>query len=306
LYGSKLTDYAVYLVVRSLVCVVQAVRLETAEKCAVALAWFFCRVVPIRRKVIDGNLQIAFPDWPLERRRQTARAMWEHLFLMVAEIAHASRKIHVTNWRRHVRLVNARPMIAALVDERPCVLVTGHYGNFELSGYVLGMFGFPTYTVARPLDNPHLNRFVNRFRGSRGQHILPKQGSGPEIAEMLAAGGTLALLADQSAGPRGCFVPFFGRPASTHKAIAVFGLHHDAPLVLGYARRRGRPLCYDMGAETVIDPRGLGNASSPVQTLTERFSRGLEAVIRHDPDQYWWIHRRWKETPPVRKARQAA
>ncbi len=303
---SKFTDYAVYLVVRSLVCVVQAVRLETAQKCAAALAWVFCRVVPIRRKVIDGNLQIAFPEWSSERRGRSALAMWEHLFLMVAEIAHASRKIHVTNWRRHVQLVNARPMIAALVDERPCVLVTGHYGNFELSGYVLGMFGFPTYTVARTLDNPHLNRFVNRFRGSRGQHILPKQGSAPEIAEMLSAGGTLAVLADQSAGPRGCFVPFFGRPASTHKAIAVFALHHDAPLVLGYARRRGGPLCYDMGAGTVIDPRDAAEVASPVQFLTEQFSQGLEQIIRRDPDQYWWIHRRWKETPPVRKARQAA
>jgi KDO2-lipid IV(A) lauroyltransferase len=93
-------------------------------------------------------------------------------------------------------------------------------------------------------------------------------------------------------------VPFFGRLASTHKAIAVFALHHQAPLVLGYARRLGRPLYYEMGTAAVIDPRELPAAGVP--ELTARFSQELEAVIRRDPDQYWWIHRRWKEMPPDR------
>ena len=114
-----------------------------------------------------------------------------------------------------------------LYRNRPRVFVSGHYGNFELAGYTLGLFGFPTFTVARTLDNPYLDRFVNHFRALKGQYILPKRGSAQEAAALFEGRGTLGVLADQHAGPKGCWVNFFGRPASTHKAIAVFALTNE-------------------------------------------------------------------------------
>ena len=89
---------------------------------------------------------------------------------------------------------------------------------------MLGILGFPTYTVARTLDNPYLDRFVNRFRAATGQHIIPKNGGYDQIVDVLARGGTMTFLADQYAGPKGCWVEFFGRPASAHKAIAPAGV----------------------------------------------------------------------------------
>ena len=114
-----------------------------------------------------------------------ARRMWEHLFLMAVEMAHAPRKIHWTNWRDYIDLVRKDLLVSMLIDDRPTMLVCGHFGNFELSGYVLALLGFPSSTIARPLDNRHLDRFVNELRESHGQFIIPKNGSA-------AAGGGLA------------------------------------------------------------------------------------------------------------------
>jgi len=89
-----------------------------------------------------------------------------------------------------------------LADERPTVFVSGHFGNFELSSFMMGLFGFPTYAIARRLDNPYLDRFVNQFRSTHGQFILPKDGSAAQVDAVLRAGGVIGLLGDQSAGRR--------------------------------------------------------------------------------------------------------
>jgi len=228
--------------------------------------------------------------------------MWEHLFLMVIEMAHAPRKLYVSTWRKYFRLRNADLLISTLTGERPTVVVAGHYGNFELSGFILGMFGFETFSVARPLDNRFLNRFVNDFRSMHGQHILPKIGSAALVDKYLARGATLAVLGDQSAGRKGMFVNFFGQSASTHKAIALFSLQHNAPLLIGFARRLGKPLHYEMGTEGVADSSDVPTDSDPVRYLTQWFTERLETIIREEPDQYWWVHRRWKDQPRKRKA----
>jgi KDO2-lipid IV(A) lauroyltransferase len=230
--------------------------------------------------------------------------MWEHLFLMLAEIAHFPRKVHDTNWRDYIHFKNEAQMMRLLFSSRPKVFVSGHYGNFELAGYTMGLFGFPTFTVARPLDNPFLDRFVNHFRALKGQYVLPKQGSAQEAADLLEGRGTLGVLGDQHAGPKGCWVDFFGRPASTHKAIAVFALTNDAPLMVGFARRIGKPLHYEMGLETTIDPQTMPAELKEVRALTVWFTERLEEIVRAAPEQYWWVHRRWKDQRP-RKAKKS-
>ncbi|HEV2971071.1 MAG TPA: lysophospholipid acyltransferase family protein [Pirellulales bacterium] len=299
-------DYLAYLVVRVLICVVQGMRIET---CAVVARWLAVLandVIRLRGRVIEENLRLAFPELSENERRRLARRMWEHLFLMVIEIAHAPRKIHDTTWRRYIRFTNQREMMRTLFVDRPKVAVSGHFGNFELAGYTFGLFGFDTYAVARPLDNRFLDRFVRTFRSARGQHILAKNGSAGEIAELLERRRTLSVLADQNAGPKGCWVNFFGRPASTHKAIALFSLSNDAPIMVGFARRLGEPLHFEMGTEFIADPRNLAPAERGVKELTQWFTNCLEQVIRRAPEQYWWVHRRWKDSPPTRGRKQAA
>lgn len=223
-----LMDWLVYALVRVLICIIQSLRIETCHAAARILAYVACDVIRVRYRVIDDNVRHVFTHWTPRQRRQFIRSTWEHLLLMVAEAAHARRKIHETSFRDHVSFVDKPILVGYLLDPRPLVLVTGHYGNFEVAGYVMGMFGFPSSTIARRMDNPYLDRFINQFRGSTGQYILPKQGCAPQVESILRSGGTLSLLGDQHAGPKGCWVDFLGRPASCHKAVALFTLSSGA------------------------------------------------------------------------------
>jgi KDO2-lipid IV(A) lauroyltransferase len=299
-----LTDWLVYLLVRTFIALVQAMRMETCAAIANVLAWVADDVVGLRRKVIDANLRRAFPQLSSDQRRALSRRVWQHLFVMICEIAHAPRKIHRTNWHRYVTIEDRRRLLQYLLDPRPTVLVSGHYGNFELGGFITGLLGFPTFTVARTLDNPHLDAFVNRFRSSHGQFILPKQGSATHIAAVLDAGGALTLLGDQHAGQKACWVDFFGQPASCHKAISLFTLTTGAPMLVVYARRHGRPLHFDVGVAGVADPAVDDGTLATVPALTQWYNHRLEDVIRQTPDQYWWVHRRWKGEPPKRYRKQ--
>lgn len=298
----NVVDYAVYLVVRISVCIVQAMRMETAAAAARWLAWLFARVLRIRRGVVDDNLAHAFPGLSPDERRRLALRMWEHLFLLVVEVAHTPRKIHHTNWRDYLRLGRKDVLVRMLLSDRPLIVVTAHFGNFEVAGVALGLLGFPTFTVARTLDNPYLDRFVNRFRGLSGQFIIPKKGGYDQIVDVMARGGAMTFLADQYAGDKGCWVEFFGRPASAHKAIALLALSHDAPMAVGYCRRLERPLKFEMAVHAVADPRDAAGEAGSVKQLTQWYTARLEEIIRQWPDQYWWLHRRWKDTRRKRKA----
>ena len=300
----RAADYAVYLVVRVVIALVQAVPLETCDHGAGLLATLFDRVLGVRRDVVDENLQRAFPNIAEPERRAMAWQMWRHLFLMAAEIAHTPRKVHRTNWREHSHIVHLEQFVRTLLSGRPLVLISAHYGNFELGGYLMGLFGFPTYTVARKLDNVYLDRFVNDFRGRTGQYILPKHGSREQIQQVLSSGGILTLLGDQAAGDKACWVSFFGQPASTHKAVALFSLGNGAPTMVSFARRLDRPLHYEVGPEAIVDPRDPDFQQGSIPLLTQWYTDHLEQLIRRAPEQYWWLHRRWKGRPPARVARQ--
>lgn len=306
MWRQRIIDYAVYVVVRIFICIAQAIRIETGHQIARSLAWLFCNVLHIRSRVVDDNLAHAFPELSAAERLRLTRRMWEHLFLMVVEIAHTPRKIHETNWRDYVHLTNKRELVECLLDERPVLIVSAHLGNFEVGGYVLGVLGFPTYTVARTLDNPYLDKFVNRFRGGTGQHIIPKNGGFDQITTVLARGDTMTFLADQYAGPKGCWVQFFGRPASAHKAIALLALDNNARLSASGVRRLGRPMLFEMNNYKIIDPHDVGNNVGTIRELTQWYSTQLEELIRRTPDQYWWLHRRWKDTREKKREKQAA
>jgi len=115
----------------------------------------------------------------------------------------------------------------------------------------------------------------------------------------------MALLADQHAGPKGCWVQFFGRPASAHKAIALLSLDHDAPVAVVCCQRRlERPLQFEMRLVAMLDPRDLDSRGDGIRELTQRYTSRLEEMIRTAPEQYWWLHRRWRE-PPAGRRRQA-
>ncbi len=302
----KILDYFVYVAVRILICIVQAMPLETGRTLARACAWLMNDMLHLRADVVDENLTYAFLELSPEERAAMARRMWEHLFLLVLEVAHVPRKIHETNWRKYIRLRDVAPLMRQLISDRPVIVVTGHFGNFELGGYALGILGFPTFTVARNLDNSYLDRYLVSFRAATGQHLIPKNGGYDQIEHVLTNGGTMAFLADQYAGPKGCWVEFFGRPASAYKAISLLALEHDAPVAICYARRLGKPMQFEMVAAAMADPRDARDDVATVRDMTQWYTSQLERAIRTAPEQYWWVHRRWKDTRKKRPGQKAA
>lgn len=297
-FAKPMIDYAGYLGLRAVIAAIQAAPLSVCERGAGVLAWLCAGPLRIRRGVVEENLRTAFPDWDEAQRRRATRRMWRHLFLMVAEIAHTPRKVHRTTWRDWIDLRGERAIVSIMLREGPKVVISAHYGNFELGGYLLGLFGVPTHTIARTLDNPYVDGYVNEFRGRTGQYILPKTGSGDDVQRVLEGGGVLTLLGDQHAGPKGCWVDFFGKPASTHKAVSLFSLTHKAPtVVVGVRRRSDAALRYTVFAADTIDPSAEGFELGTTTLFTEWFTQRLEGVIRGEPTQYWWVHKRWKPKP---------
>jgi len=296
--AARAADLAVYAAVRVVICVIQALPRQTCERGARHLARLVARRVRIRRGVVRDNLRIAFPDWSDRRADATVEAMWEHFLLMVVEIAHADRVIQKTTWRRYLRIPQMEAMVRLLWSDRPKVILSGHYGNFELAAYLFGVFGFRIYSVARELDNPLLDRFVTRFRESRGQRILPKKGSAPDVSLALEANGAIGLLGDQAAGPKACWVEFFGRPASVHKAIGLFAVSSGAPIMVCSATRRRGLFDYDLRIEGTADPALGGPETAGLSEISQWYTGLLERSIRRAPEQYWWVHRRWRGAPP--------
>lgn len=292
---TRLADLAAYVAVRTAICVVQSLPRPACERWARRTAAFLANRLRIRRAVVRDNLATAFPAAPPAERRAIAQGMWEHLLLMVVEIAHANRVIHKTTWRRYLRIHGMEEMVRLLWLERPKVILSGHFGNFELAAYLFGLFGLRIFSVARELDNPLLDRFVTDFRESRGQRILPKKGSAPDVAQVLEENGAIGLLGDQAAGPKDCRVEFFGRPATVHKAIGVFALSAAAPVIVCSATRREGLFQFDLRIEGVADPAAGGAETADLRALSQWYTDLLERAIRRAPAQYWWVHRRWRQ-----------
>ena len=295
--ATRCLDGLVYGAVRVAICVVEALPRPLCERWARGLSGVLANRLRIRRSVVRENLRLAFPEMTPENHRDMAQGMWEHLLLMVVEIAHANRVIHKTTWRKHLRIHGMEEIVRTLWLDRPKVILSGHYGNFELAAYLFGLFGLRIFSVARELDNPLLDRFVTKFRESRGQKILPKKGSAPDVAQVLDENGAIGLLGDQAAGPRGCWVEFFGQPASVHKAIGVFSLSASAPVMVCSATRRHGLFDYDLRVEGIADPAAGGPETSDLKSLSQWYTSLLEVAVRREPAQYWWVHRRWRGKP---------
>jgi len=178
------------------------------------------------------------------------------------------------------------------------LFLTAHFGNWELMGLAFSLYGFPSAVVARPLDNPYLDRLVERQRTRFGNRVIAKKGAVREIVKCLASGGRVGILMDQNVSAReGVFVDFFDTPASTTPILAALSQKTGAPVVpifmvpkqgkSGYVIEVGKPL-------TLIE---TGNKEKDLIANTARFTSIIEEYIRCYPHCWFWMHRRWKVRP---------
>jgi KDO2-lipid IV(A) lauroyltransferase len=235
---------------------------------------------------------------PEPRRREMAERSMQHLVMLGVEVLFTTRLIRLDTYTRYVELHNFRQTLDLLVrNERGLIMLTGHYGNWEVLGYVLATLGFPTTSIARPLDNPYVSDYVFGVREKTGQRIIAKKGATEEVTGVLERKGAVGFIADQNAGTKGLFVDFFGRKASTYKSIGLLAMEYDVPVVIGYARRIGDRFRFQVGVQDVIYPADWKSQDDPLRYITQRYTKGIEDFVGADPGQYLWVHRRWKTRP---------
>jgi len=245
-----------------------------------------------------ANLRRSFPDMSEPQRVELARRSMQQMIMLFVEVLFTTRLIRIDTWCQYVELDNFKEVLDMLLRrERGLILLTGHYGNWEILGYVLATLGFETTSIARPLDNPYVNHWLLGVREKQGQRIIDKTGATTEVAPLLASGGTVGFIADQNAGSKGVFVDFFGRKASTYKSIGLLAMEYQVPVVIGYARRVGRNFRFHVGAQDIIYPADWKDQNDPLRYITQRYTKAIEDFVRADPVQYLWIHRRWKSRP---------
>jgi KDO2-lipid IV(A) lauroyltransferase len=284
-------------------------RLFTALIQSFPISWNYvtCRLIGdllyfLDRKHRDRaqrHLRLSFPDWPEEKIRKTARRSMRNMVYLGLEILYTPRLITPNLWRRHITLAEGMPETLRLLIQRKrgVLLLTGHFGNWEVLGYMLATLGLPTVSVARRLDNPRVDEFVLGVRERTGQRILDKKGASREMHKLLVNNEAIGFIADQDAGRRGLFVDFFGRKASAYKTIALLAIRYEIPIVCGYSIRDGDRYHFTVGAQRLIYPEQWADADDPVRWITQAYTSALEAMIRRKPEQYLWVHRRWKHRP---------
>lgn len=255
-----------------------------------------------RRKAED-HIRQSFPHLSDAEVSAMALASLQHLTMLVIEVLRTPRELTIWSWARHVRLRNMEEGLRLLLDKRGCIMLTGHYGNWELLGYFLAILGFDIVAVMRPLDNDYLNHYLLDRREQSGLRLLYKKGATRGAPDVLQAGGALCFIADQDAGKKGIFVDFFGRKASTYKSIGLLAMEYNVPILVGSARRLGPRFEYEMSLDRIIRPEEWKDRNDPLLWITETYTKALEDAIRVAPEQYLWTHRRWKHRPKEELAR---
>lgn len=260
---------------------------------------------PINRRRLQraiANISVAFPHWPEDRARDCAISAYGHLFRLGLEIAYAPRLLTDDAWTHHVRLGDMGRAVDTLLDAGPVLLITGHVGNWEMLGYTVALLGFPMHALYRPLDLPPLDRWVRQTRERRGLELVDKFGALQRLPEIVAGGAPVGFVADQNAGDRGVFVPFFNRLVSTYKTIGLLAMQFNASIVCGFARRDPRfvlegGMGYVMEMTDRFGPEDWSTHPDPLYYLTARYRRAIELMVRQAPDQYLWMHRIWRSRP---------
>lgn len=243
------------------------------------------------------NLKYAFPEKPDLWRHEVARKAYRNLGLTFAEIA-AFPRISDTEVRSMIEYENIHILNEKLSENKGLILLSGHFGNWELLAYSAGLLAqIPITIVVKPQRSMPVDALLNTNRIRSGNRIVPFDKAARTVIAALRNGEAVALLADQAAdADRDVFVDFFGRPAATYEAPATLALRTGSPVVIGFAVRQTSGK-YRVKLEEVFHG-DLPNSKDGIIELTRRHTAILERAVREHPDLWAWQHKRWKYNPP--------
>ncbi len=249
------------------------------------------------RRVGLQNLSLAYPTWTAQQRQAALKTVYRNLGYQLAEFClmsgytamQASRFIEYEGLERY---------LAARARGKGVLVVTGHLGAWELSSFYHSLVGYPMGLVIRRLDNPLVDAFVNRIRCLHGNRVIHKDDFARGLIASMRAGETVGILMDTNmTPPQGIFVPYFGVDACTGAGLARIALKTDAAVLPGFllwdeARRK-----YVLRFGECMELLRTGNADADIRANTAAFTRAIEDAVRRNPEQWLWMHRRWKTRP---------
>ncbi len=290
-------DWLSFIALRILVMFLYLFDVETNLNTACFLGRLLWKYYHRGRKRALDNLRASFPEKSEQWLRRTGQRSFEHIAMLAIDVLFTPRLVKKNNWRHYSRFKTAERAKWMMKEGKGMLMVAGHYSNFEIMGYMLGLFGYNIYSIARPLDNRFINKYLYDVRRRAGQKIIDKKGAAELMSKLTSKGATLCFIVDQDAGRKGIFVDFFGRKASTYKSIALLAITTNTPIGVGYSRRVDNRFFFEIGVNRIITPDEWADKEDPLQWITAEYTSAIEQFVREDPTQYWWLHRRWKHRP---------
>ena len=254
--------------------------------------WF-----PKLRRTGERNLQLAFPNLSEAERRGLLLGSFENLGRLLAVFSRFGQD-HGDRLKSLIQCEGLERLDEAMRAQRGVILFTGHVGGWELSSFGLSLFDHPLSFLVRPIDNPKIEAMIDRARKGHGNRTIDKTSAAREMLQILRSGGTLGILVDLNTLDReAIFVDFFGRAASTTFIVAKLALRTNAELLPVFAPWDAARKRFRLIVDGPLRIERTGDEDEDVRRLTQQYTRVVEDYVRRYPDQWLWIHRRWKTRP---------
>ncbi len=250
------------------------------------------------RRVGIRNLELAFPEMTAADREATLRSEYRNLGFLLAEFSKMPDYTAETA-SRFIRYEGLENYLAARERGKGVLVLTGHLGAWELSSFYHSLMGMPMGMVIRRLDNPLVDAFVNRIRCLHGNRVIHKDDFARGLIASMRAGETVGILMDTNmTPPQGVFVPFFGVLACTASGMARIAAKTGAAVVPGFLLWEESEQKYVLHFGEELEVIRTGDSEQDALANTASFTAAMEGYIRQYPEQWLWLHRRWKTRPP--------
>jgi Kdo2-lipid IVA lauroyltransferase/acyltransferase len=244
------------------------------------------------------NLKLAFPEMPEGEQERILRSEYRNLGTLLAEFC-LMPEYTAESASRFIRYEGLEDYVAARERGKGVLVLTGHLGAWELSSFYHSLMGMPMGMVIRRLDNPLVDEFVNRIRCLHGNRVIHKDDFARGLIASMRAGQTVGILMDTNmTPPQGVFVPFFGVEACTASGVARIAAKTGAAVVPGFLLWEESEQKYVLRFSEELEVVHTRDSETDVVTNTAAFTAAIERTIRQYPDQWLWMHRRWKTRPP--------
>ena len=296
----KLSD----IIITSVILLIGQISISLSIRGRTAFGRFIGNILrllsPKRQSITLENIKRAFPDRSDDWHNRVMRRSYQNLGITMVELL-ALRSFDEEDIHQYIRYTNIELIQQAYSRGKGVILLSGHFGNWELLAYSAGLFTkIPVTIIVKPQKNKIADEILNRYRTQSGNKVVSMYNAAFSVMKTLKKGGVVALLADQSATKdRDVFVEFFGIPAATYESPAEMSLKFDVPIIMGFAVRQ-KDGTYNVDL-LEIKHDDLEDNREGIIELTKRHVQVLENAIRKNPDHWAWQHRKWKHTPLQKK-----